>query len=184
MKKPAFFIINIIIFLAWQMACMPVRVVTDKPMEVSLSCYESYNLYPVDYKHYDSIPYNEATFDLMIEEIKKNMQGNGYRLSDDPELLLNVGIVIERELQSRETDPRYDMNYVGQRNYHWEREEKVVGFYEEGAVTIDFVNADTNMLLWQGTAIGMISSNTEKMRKRVVFAIDNIFKKVPVSNYK
>ena len=51
---------------------------------------------------------------------------------------------------------------MGQRNYHWESSEIVVREYEEGTVTLDFVDRAKNLMVWQGVAAGTITDNMKK----------------------
>lgn len=161
-------------------ACMPVRVTTERVEDNTFLGYETYNFYDVEYQRYDSIPYNKESIDFLLEEIRDHMFNKGFELSDNPDLMLNVGVVVKLQETTRETDPRFDMNYIGQRTYHWEREEVVINTYEEGAITIDFVDAESNRMIWQGTAVGILTDDAEKMRKRASYAIDKIFERMPL----
>jgi len=46
--------------------------------------------------------------------IKNQMEEAGIALSDNPELLLNLGISVQEKVQTRETNI-LDMHYMGQR---------------------------------------------------------------------
>ncbi len=161
--------------------CVPVRISTDQIEGTSFLGYETYDFYEIEYQRYDSLPYNKESMDFLISEIRKRMLDKGFAVSDNPDLYLNVGVVVKQQQQSRETDPRFDMNYIGQRNYYWEREEVVTGMYEEGAITIDFVDAKNKRLIWQGTAVGILTNDIEKMKKRAAYAIEKIFDKMPLN---
>ena len=162
-------------------SCVPVRITTDQIEGTSFLGYETYNFYEIEYQHYDSLPYNKESMDFLLGEIRKQMLNKGFAISDHPDLYLNVGVVVKEQQQTRETDPRFDMNYMGQRNYNWEREEVVTGIYEEGAITIDFVDAENNRLIWQGSAVGILTNDVEKMKKRAAYAIEKIFNKMPLN---
>ena len=161
-------------------ACMPVRVTTEKSDEATFLGYQTYNFYDIDFQRYDSLPYTKENMDFLLEEIRKQMLNKGFDLAENPDLFLNVGVVVKQQQQTRETDPRFDMNYIGQRTYYWERKDVVVGTYEEGAITIDFVDAKSNRLIWQGTAVGILTDDVEKMKKRATYAIEKIFDKMPI----
>ncbi|MDO9156113.1 MAG: DUF4136 domain-containing protein, partial [Sediminibacterium sp.] len=51
------------------------------------------------------------------------------QVNNNADLLINIGIAIKLEVQTRETDWRTDgmMKYMGQRNYKWESKEIEVG---------------------------------------------------------
>ncbi len=171
----------ILLILLAATRCIPVRISTDEINGASFLGYDTYNFYEIEYQRYDSLPYNKENINFLLDEIRKQMLNKGFAISENPDIYLNVGVVVKLQQQTRETDPRFDMNYIGQRNYHWEREEIVTGIYDEGAITIDFVDAKTNRLIWQGTAVGILNNDVEKMKKRASYAIQKIFEKMPLN---
>jgi len=175
--KKAYIIFGTILFLT---ACGTIRITTDQIDGSSFLGYETYDFYEIDFIHYDSLPYNEENINYLKTEIRRQMLKKGFAIAENPDLLINIGVFVEKQVQTRETDPRIDMNYIGQRNYHWEREDRVVGIYEEGAISLDFVDAENNQLKWQATAVGMLTNDEEKMKKRISKAIEKIFGKMPL----
>jgi hypothetical protein len=145
----------------------------------NLANYKTYNYVKFKYSHYDSIPYNEKNYTFFIEEMDRHMKAKGLELSDDPNLIVNVGVVVRQEEQTRETDVRTDMNYAGNRRYHWEVEDQVVGVYDVGDMTIDFVDVKENILVWQAAAESMLSKNEEKMQKRISKTVEKFFQEFP-----
>ena len=52
--------------------------------------------------------------------------------------------------------------------------------YTEGTVTIDLVNNASNKLVWEGTAIGRITSEVDNNLQAVVrVVVTDVFKKYP-----
>ena len=109
--------------------------------------------------------------------ITREMKERWIQLSDDPELLLNLGVKVEEKVQTRETDIR-DMHYMGQRNYHWEVEDVPVGTYKEGMVKIDFVDSSTDNMVEQAVVSEVITKNEKKMEKRINKMIKKTFSKM------
>ncbi len=96
-------------------------------------------------------------------------------------LRLNIGIVVNEEVQTHETDIRTDgMRYMGQRNYHWESKEVVVDRYKEGTAKIDLVDSLGNIGVWSGTVARTITENKSKTEERINKAISILFKKFPI----
>ncbi len=117
-----------------------------------------------------------------LERIKtaiiREMEERGLQQSDNPELLLNLGVTVEEKVQTRETDIR-DMHYMGQRNYHWEAEEVPVGStYREGTLKIDFVDSSANNLVNQAIVSEVLTKNEKKMEKRINRMIKKTFSKI------
>ena len=174
MRKLFFILIP---FILW--ACSPVSIKTVDATDLDLASYKTYNYLKFRYSHYDSIPYNEKNYTFFIEQIDKNMAAKGLSLAEDPNLIINIGLVVSQKEQTRETDVRTDMNYAGNRRYQWEVEEQVVGVYDVGDVTIDFVDAEKNKLVWQASIEGMLTKKEEKMQTRITDGVNKIFKNFP-----
>ena len=165
------------ICLLWN--CSPISVKTVDTPDLVLSAYKTYNYFKFKYSHYDSIPYNEKNYAYFIEQMDRNMASKGLKLDEDPNLIINVGVVVSQKEQTRVTDVRTDMNYVGQRNYHWESEDQVVGVYDVGDMTIDFIDTKKDELVWQASIEGMLTKKEEKMQVRIADAVNKIFENFP-----
>jgi hypothetical protein len=53
---------------------------------------------------------------LLKAAIDKEMQDRGFSKSENPEMWMNIGIVIEDKVQTRQTNIRDAPLYIGQRN--------------------------------------------------------------------
>jgi hypothetical protein len=130
-----------------------------------LSKYKTFGFYEVKATG-DTLPafFNERV-GYLKEAITNELTKKGYQKSAQPELLINIGIVVNEEIQTRETnwmtDGRY--RYTGQRNYTWKAEEVEVGRYRNGTVTLHFVEASSNNMLWQGTVEKVIPDRKDKV---------------------
>ena len=169
----------LILGIAAVCSCSSMSVKNSYETGKNLTSYQTYNYHKFKYTHYDSIPYNENIYTYFIEQMDKSMTAKELSLSDDPHLILNIGVVVRQEQQTRETDIRTDMNYAGQRNYHWEVEDQVVGVYDVGDITIDFVDAKEKMLVWQVSVEGMLSKKEKKMKDRIDYAVEKMFEGFP-----
>ncbi len=164
---------NIIYLLLLAMvSCSPVRVISTDQFSTNLAQYETFDFVSADLQTHG--PY----FDDLKNAIRREFEAKGYRLSDSPELLINIGTNVEEKVQTRQTDYT-DMRYMGQRNYHWESEEVVVNEYKEGTVILDVVDASTKELVWQGAAAGTITGKEEAMLSRIDKAINLLLKDYP-----
>lgn len=152
----------------------------DKSEGVDFSKYKTYQIYSLDVKNIPEFEPKKTGLNMLLEEIHKQMVARGYeKVNENPELLINLGVTITAEVQTRETDIR-DARYMGQRNYHWESEEIVIGHYKEGTVTLDLVDANKNKMIWQAISGGVVSEKREKNKKKIVRAVQKLFKKYPV----
>ena len=62
----------------------------------------------------NSHPNAEREMERVKTAIKNQMEEAGIALSDNPEQLLNLGISVQKKVQTRETNI-HDMHYMGQR---------------------------------------------------------------------
>ena len=105
-------------------------------------------------------------------------------MKENPDLLINLGVTLSREKQTRETSIQEAPRYMGSRNYHWESEEIVVRNYVSGTVTLDIVDNHKNEMIWQAVAKGVVEKKQEKNKKKIVKVTEKLFKKYPVKAIK
>jgi hypothetical protein len=149
------------------------RVSTDSKKGFHLDQYDTYN-YSVNHIHQDdtSTQMNrEMKFAKKI--INDHLTGLGLHLSDDPELLLNVGIVLDEHKQMIGYR-RYDTGYLGDIKPERNREDAVSEYYDSGAITLDFVDIDKNEPVFQGTATGIMKRNERNLDERIQDAIEKM----------
>ncbi len=156
-----------------------VNVKTSDSPDKTMSSYKTFNFIDFKIENPDNMPINQKNLQYLKNAFIRGMNENGFKQHLKADLLINTGIVLERVAQVKETDPRNDMYYSGQRNYKWERQEKVVGYSNQGSVTFDFVDAQENVLIWQASIDAILKDKEEKMQKRIDYGIEKMFKKFP-----
>ncbi len=114
--------------------------------------------------------------------ISAEMVKRRFTAAANPDLLINIGIVVKEEVQTRETnwatDGRY--TYMGQRNYKWESKEIETGRYRNGTVSLHIVDAAKNTMLWKGTAKGVVPEKQKNIPEAVATAMQELFAQFPV----
>lgn len=169
-------------FLWISSASGQVLVSYNKTDDTDLAGFKTFQVYSLDVKSYPEFEPNKEGLNLLITEINKQMEMRGYtKVKENPDLLINIGVVISKEQQTRETDIRDAPAYIGQRNYHWESEEIVIGTYTAGSVALDIVDTSTNEMLWQAVCSAVLAEKKrEKNKKKIVRGVAKLFKKYPV----
>lgn len=147
-------------------ACSSSKVLnTEKADNVDFSTYKTFDFYQVEAKG-DTISqkFSERVTKLQ-DAIAIKMQELGYLLSKtNPDLLVNIGIVVKEEVQTRQTDFRTDApRYIGQRRYSWKSEEVETGRYREGTVTVHLIDAKQNKLVWKGAVEDIIPKKESRV---------------------
>ncbi|GGF48401.1 DUF4136 domain-containing protein [Echinicola rosea] len=166
--------------LAVASACTVGKVIdTNQSENFKLENYQSFDFYKTDLD-IDKLPTYAQRVDWIKEAIKENLESRGVQQdTENPEMLVNIGVFIEEKVQTRETDLMSDPPmYMGQRNYHWEVQEIPVGTSNEGTFTLDFVDKTTNEMVWQGVGKSIITKKDQAAKKNIKDATQKLFTKI------
>ena len=110
------------------------------------------------------------------------MELKGYRYVDTKaDLLVNIGIVVKQEIQTRQTNWQNDgrFTYMGQRNYSWKSEEVEVGRYRDGTLTLHIVETARNKMIWKGSMEGIVPEKSDPSGKTANEALAKLFAQYP-----
>jgi hypothetical protein len=167
------------LLLAGLSACSPVKILkVDTAEGFSLANYKTFDFYTVDVSGDVSASYNERV-EWIKDEIARQLTQKGLtQRSASPELLLNIGIVVEERAQTRETTIMDAPRYMGQRNYHWESEEVVVNHYRQGTVTVDFVDSKTNTLVGEAVASAVVVKNETAAKRNIASGVEKVLERI------
>jgi hypothetical protein len=153
----------------------------NKASKVDFKKYITYQIYGLNITTIPEFEPRKESLNYLITEITSHMNARGYKMvKANPDLILNIGVVISAEQKTRKTDIRDAPIYIGERNYHWESEEIVVQNYNAGTVILDVVESENNKLIWQAVSKGMVSATIDKSRIRITKAVKKMFSKYPV----
>lgn len=163
----------------------PINIVeTEAESGFSLGQYQTYNFYdeveggdPAEV-----MPQYLEEMNLIKAEIAQQLEQRGLSRSPQPDLLVNIGAVVEEKVQTRETNIRDAPIYIGQRRYHWQVEEREVSRYQQGTVSLHLIDRDENRLMWRGVAEGVIPKDREKRLNRIETGVKELFDKVPAAD--
>ena len=125
------------------------------------SKYQTFDFLDFDVRLLTEHQINQENVDYLKSAIVKQLTAKGLKQQSNPDLAINIGVVVEEEVQTRETDIR-DMRYMGQRNYHWQVEEVVVGVYKKGTVSIELVDTKENEAVWEESESNVINKKQKK----------------------
>ena len=140
------------------------------------SKYQTFDFLDLDVELLTEHQINQENADYLKNAIARELTAKGLEQSSNPDLAVNIGVVVEEEVQTRETDIR-DMRYMGQRNYHWEVEEVVVGVYKVGTVSVELVDTKANRAVWEESESNVINKKQKNVQKNIDKGVGRIFKK-------
>lgn len=153
-----------------------------KADKFSISNYQTFSFFEV-VSDGDAIgPNYNSNLKLLKESIANELSAKGLTMvADNPDLLVNIGIVIVEKVQTRETNfatPGDRTAYMGQRTYQWQAQEVEVGRYREGSVIVHLVDRDKNNLVWQGTAESVVPDKQKNVPAVIEEAMKKLFEKI------
>ncbi|MBF9220318.1 DUF4136 domain-containing protein [Hymenobacter ruricola] len=154
---------------------------TEQQSNVDFRAYKTYNFLDVTARNEAAFQGPGTGIETLKQAIGREMERRGYQLSASPDLLVNIGVMTQDKVQTRETTLRDAPIYLGQRNYHWQSQDVVVGHYEEGTATVEVVDAARQELIWQGSVKSVLTPNADKLAKRIDSAVAALFEKYPVA---
>jgi Domain of unknown function (DUF4136) len=155
---------------------------TESAPGVDFGSFKTFDFYKLQASG-DTISANfKNSTELLQNAIAAELEKRGYTKSEvNPDMLVNIGVVVEEKIQTRQTDLRTDMPmYIGQRNYKWESKEIETGRYRVGTMTLDMVDAKKNTMLWTGVVEDIIPEKTEKLQTTIDKGVAELFKRYPV----
>ena len=154
-----------ILFLMLGVACVPVRVVNVSKLSpiANGAAYKTYNFGDLDIKNEPFGNY-QKNLRFLTSAIDREMQAKGFqRAATNPDLLINLGLAITDEVQTRETtirDAPYNVRYSATgtygRSYSYQNTEIEVARYKEGHVAFDLVDVKKSELIWQGSVARLL----------------------------
>jgi hypothetical protein len=165
-------------------ACTTTRVANvETAPGADLKQYQTFGFYELKASGDTTMAHFDERVNLIKDAITAEMTKRGFKVSANPQLLVNIGIVVKEEIQTRTTDWQTDgrYTYVGQRNYKWESKEVEVGRYRQGAITLHVVDAAKNVMLWRGTVNGVMPDDENNIPKAVAAGMKELFLQFPVN---
>lgn len=179
MKTFLYFFIVLVLFAS---ACSSgVKVSSNYEEDVDFSSYSTYKMLPIGHEGTDSVVYSEENKQLIRDAITRELEAMNYtREESNPDLLVYATIAIEEKEQKRERTFREGPYYTGQRRYSWSASDSIlVGYYNEGSLVINLVDAKRNEIVWHATARKALKDNPTDKEEIINQAVADMFKEYP-----
>ncbi|WP_114749527.1 DUF4136 domain-containing protein [Pleomorphovibrio marinus] len=164
-------------------SCQSTKIsVLEQSPEFKLANYDTFGFYNTETTGVLSDNY-QRNIDFLQEEIAKQMAFRGIMITDeDPELMINLGVLVEKKDQTRETNLATDpgtFNYIGQQRYTWKAEQIKVGSYRKGTVTVHLVDAKQNKALWVAVTERILSEKEDRLMQTIKDGVEEMFDYIP-----
>jgi len=111
------------------------------------------------------------------------MQKKGFRQAEDADLWVNFNVYVHDKL-TVDTSPSISLYYGFRRDYavwgNYPMLQERIQQYTEGTLNIDLIDRKTNLLLWEGVAIGKVTSRTyDNLEFKINEAVKLMFETLP-----
>ena len=160
---------------------------TDYDHTVDFSKYTTYGFFNpmgIENPNYSSI-YGS----IFRGAISKEMESRGYKMSDNPDLMINVsGRLQDKTKVTTTSDPYMGGGYYGYRRgaygawggYGYGTQTHVSN-YTEGTVNVDMVDRNLKRMVWEGVAVGRVNEKktNEETRANINAGIQEMFAGYP-----
>ena len=174
----------ILLFIGTILSCSSSRIIkTEMVSKEDFSKYKTFNFYKLAASGDTLSEKYEQRVNLLKTAIANELVKKGYRqVSENADLLVNIGISVKEQIQTRQTDFRTDApRYIGQRNYTWKSQEIEVGRYRLGTADIHLIDAKKGIMVWRKIEEGVIPDKDKKLEEKVKEGMKKIFLNFPVS---
>lgn len=154
----------------------------DSRPGVDLTRYHTYSFMDETARNYSAFINSGANIFDLKRAVTRQLEARGFQKAARPDLLVNIGLVTEQRVQTRQANYQTDgaPYYIGQRNYRWQAADIPVGQYQEGTATIDLVDAARKELVWQGTTSAILSRKPTKAADQIDKGVADVFARFPV----
>jgi len=160
-------------------------IMSDYDHSVDFSQYKTYNFFKpmgIENPNYSTI-YGQVFRDALSRE----MDARGYRLADDPDLLLNVSARLQDKTKVTTYADPYPAYYGYRRGFYdpWMGypygTSTQVSQYTEGTVNVDMVDARAKRMVWEGVGVGRVKENrsNEEVRQVISDGVAKMFEGFP-----
>lgn len=128
-----------------------------------------------------------VSYHNLADAIKKQMEMRGYREASDSPLLINIGITVRDNIETKSAfPPSYSPYYMSPRGAYFRSyygsARIITDISKEGVLTIDLVDRKDNKYLYTASVGNIINPNNDKMKDRAEIdrAVEALFRNFPV----
>jgi len=145
-------------------SCSSVKVVTDYDTKVDFTSYKTFAFYK---KGIDKASVSDLDKKRIMRAVEAELLAKGFSKSANPDIL--VSIFTKSREQVNVSDNNIGIGWGwGYNPWFYGRTNININQYTEGTLFIDFIDKNTNELIWQGIGSGaMKMSNIEKKEERI-----------------
>jgi len=145
-------------------SCSSVRVVTDYDTKVDFTSYKTFAFYK---KGIDKASVSDLDKKRIMRAVEAELLAKGFSKSANPDILVSIFTKSREQVNVSDNNVGIGWGW-GYNPWFYGRTNININQYTEGTLFIDFIDKNTNELIWQGIGSGaMKMSNIEKKEERI-----------------
>jgi hypothetical protein len=160
-------------------SCSSINVTSDYDKSIN---YSKYNSYAFLKKEIDSAELNDLDKKRFLKAIESSMNQKGFLKSNSPNLLVSFKTNSKEEIVTYNNNIGF-MNPYGFYNWYWGPNymwnTSTTSTETIGILYINFIDAQSKELVWQGKGSGYISTDPEKKTEHIFNFVNEILSQYP-----
>jgi len=157
-------------------SCSPLMVKSDFDQSANFSQYRTYAL------QQDNLKLNDIDRSRVVNALTQQLQMHGLQPSSQPDLIIHVKAT-HKKIQDIQTSSPWGYGWGWGWGPYWGGgfgfSRTYTDIYNRGALTLDFVDARSNKLVWQGIGNGLNIDNPKSKEKQIPEIIAKIMQDYP-----
>lgn len=164
-----------IMFIALLSSCSSVKVATDYDREVNFDQYETFAFYKPGI---DKADVSDLDKRRILNAIATELEAKGLTKSKKPDLLVSIFTKTEKNVNIYRNPYAYGYGW-GWNPWYWGAGYNTVSETTVGTLYIDFVDASSMQLIWQGMGVGALTLDMKYKEGRIQEIVAEIMAEYP-----
>ena len=154
-------------------SCSPFQVKSDYSATTNFSNYKTYKL------RIDDLNLNDIDKDRVLNEVSKQLQMKGFKVSESPDLIVNLK-ANHKQINDIQGGSPYGMyGGFGYGGFGFGMSRTFSSNYNQGSLVVDLIDAQSQKLVWQGTGKGISVDSPRAKQKQIPEIVAEIMANYP-----
>lgn len=162
-------------FLLVLTSCSSIRVATDYDREANFNEYQSFAFYKPGI---DKADVSDLDKKRILRAIESEMIAKGFTKSENPDLLVSIFTKTKENINIYQNNFGWGYGW-GWNPWYWSNGYNTVSSTTEGTLYIDFIDAKSMELVWQGMGSGALTMDMENKIERIHEMVLKIIERYP-----
>lgn len=154
-------------------SCSPFQIRSDYAETANFSNYKTYKL------RIDDLKLNDLDKDRVLNEISKQLQMKGLSVSDNPDLIINIKANHKKVTDVDNGGVYGSWGWGGPFGWGVGMNRTWVSSHNEGALILDFIDANSQKLIWQGIGSGVNADSPKAKQRQIPLIVEKIMTNYP-----